>query len=318
MSGWHVSTTNQHGPGDGWMFEDGALVGRQTGNQQGGILMTDKVYKDVEVVFEVKIDWGCDSGFFFRTTEGNRAYQVNVDHLAESGVGTVWGEGFSQELRAIPYFLTDMGNAAVAAPDQTPSFDLAQWPTIWHPTEFNEMRARIEGNPPHIQVWISDFKVMDFTDQMLRNEIDATGPLAIQVHSGSRWIENGTVSYRNIRVKDLGVPCDEPDPGTGGSAGASAMAGAGGLSGGAGSAGQSSAGGAGAASGGAGGAMAGTTSLPPTAGSPANPPSTPAAAPAAAGCGCALPPGRSFGWHIALVVLGLGWRRARRRRAQLS
>lgn len=224
MSGWKPSTTNPHGPATGWAVEDGALVGRQTAGQQGGILMTDKSYRDVEVVFQVKIDWGCDSGFFFRTTGGARAYQVTLDHLAESGVGTIWGEGFAQELRAIPYFLTEMGNAAVPAPNQTPGFDLAQWPTIWDPTEFNEVRARVEGNPPHIQVWISDLKVMDFTDAILRSEIDPQGPLAIQVHSGERWRENGAVRFRNIRVKDLTVPCDEPDPGTGGGAGAGGSA----------------------------------------------------------------------------------------------
>jgi hypothetical protein len=67
-----------------------------------------------------------------------------------------------------------------------------------------------------------DLQVMDFTDQTLRNEIDAQGPMAIQVHSGTRWIEKGSVSYRNIRVKDLTVPCNEPDPGTVGSGGAAA------------------------------------------------------------------------------------------------
>jgi hypothetical protein len=315
MTGWHVSTTNHHGPGDGWTVEDGAFVGRQTAVQKGGILMTDKLYKDVEVIFEVKIDWGCDSGFFFRTTAGDRAYQVNVDHLAESGVGTIYGEGFSQELRAIPYFLTDMGNAAVAAPNQTPSFDLAQWPTIWHPTEFNEIRARVEGNPPHMQVWISDFKVMDFTDQVLRAEIDATGPLAIQVHSGSRWIENGTVHYRNIRVKDLTLPCDEPDPGTGGSAGAGGMAGVGGMAGAANGAGQSTGGVAGTASGGVAGATAGSPPMMPAAGSAGTASVTPGpTSDDAGGCGCAVPSlARSFGWQAALVVLALGLRRAQRR-----
>jgi hypothetical protein len=316
MSGWHVSTTNHHGPGDGWTVEDGAFVGRQTADQKGGILMTDKLYKDVEVIFEVKIDWGCDSGFFFRTTAGDRAYQVNVDHLAESGVGTIYGEGFSQELRAIPYFLTDMGNAAVAAPNQTPSFDLAQWPTIWHPTEFNEIRARVEGNPPHMQVWISDFKVMDFTDQMLRAEIDATGPLAIQVHSGSRWIENGTVRYRNIRVRDLALPCEEPDPGTGGSAGMSGMGGMGGAAGSAASGGAPSSGGAaGTPSGGMTGATAGAPPVMPMAGSAGSAPTTQApASDDAGGCGCAVPSlARNFGWQAALVALAFGLRRARRR-----
>jgi len=99
MAGWHKSDTNHHGPGLGWTIENGAFVGRQTGTNLGGIMLTDKTYKDVEVIFQVKIDWGCDSGFFFRTTAGDRAYQVNVDHLQDAGVGTIYGEGFSQELR---------------------------------------------------------------------------------------------------------------------------------------------------------------------------------------------------------------------------
>jgi hypothetical protein len=227
MTGWQKSTTNPHGPGDGWTVEDGAFVGRQTGGQQGGILMTDGSYRDVEVIFEVKIDWGCDSGFFFRTTAGSRAYQVTIDHLADSGVGTIWGEGFSPELREIPYFLTNEGNAAVVAPNQSkvPLFELADWPTIWDPTAFNEIRARVEGNPPHIQVWISGTKVMDFTDAMTRSDVAASGPLAIQVHSGGRWIEDGTVAFKNIRARDLAVTCEDL-----GGAGAGGMSGAAGTS----------------------------------------------------------------------------------------
>jgi MYXO-CTERM domain-containing protein len=316
MTGWKPSVSNHHGPGTGWTVEDGALVGRQTGDERGGILMTEKVYKDVEVVFEVKIDWGCDSGFFFRTTAGDRAYQVNVDHLPESGVGTIWGESFAQELRAIPYFLTDMGNAAVPAPNMTPSFDLAQWPTIWKPTEFNEMRARVEGNPPHIQVWISGLQVMDFTDTMLRAEIEPEGPLAIQVHSDLRWIPGGTVSYRNIRVKDLTAPCNEPDPGTGGSGGAASTGGGAGAPGGAaaaGSAGQSASGASGAASGGSPSGASGSTSLS-TAGSAGTPPASPAAPTVDSGCGCAVPvQDRHHGWAAAMLALGLVLRRARRR-----
>jgi hypothetical protein len=209
MAGWHKSTTNHHGPGDGWTFEDGALVGRQTDGQAGGILMTERAYSDVEVLFEVKIDWGCDSGLFFRTTAGDRAYQVNVDHLAGAGIGTIWGEGFTTELRARDYTLADQGNTAIAEPGHTPIFDLGQWSAIWHPTDFNSMRARIEGNPPRIQVWISDVKVMDFTDSLLRTEVDPSGPLAIQVHAGARWAPGGAVRFRNIRAKDLTVDCTD-------------------------------------------------------------------------------------------------------------
>jgi hypothetical protein len=232
MTGWHRSETNHHGPGLGWSVTGGAFVGKQTDVNKGGILMTDKTYKDVEVIFEVKIDWGCDSGFFFRTTAGDRAYQVNVDHLQDAGVGTIYGEGFAQELRYRPYFLSNMGMTATKDPVLTPIFDLAKWPTIWKPTDFNEIRARVEGNPPHMQVWIAGTQVMDFTDAMLRPEIDAQGPLAIQVHGGAeRWIPNGSVAFRNIRVKDLTVPCDDGGGGTGSGGNAGAGGSGGGVNG---------------------------------------------------------------------------------------
>jgi 3-keto-disaccharide hydrolase len=230
MTGWQRSTTNHHGPGTGWTVEGGAMTGRQTAGALGGILMTNKTYSDVEVVLEVKIDWGCDSGIFFRTTAGDRAYQVNVDHLTGGGIGTIYGESFTTELRARDYTLTDQGNTAIVEPGHTPIFDLSKWSTIWHPTAFNEIRARIEGNPPHIQVWIASVKVMDFTDTQLRSEINPSGPLAIQVHGGTdRWVTGGTVQYRNIRAKDLTVACasavdagdarsvsNQPDSGAGG------------------------------------------------------------------------------------------------------
>lgn len=258
MKGWHRSATNHHGPGDGWTVEGGAFVGRQTAGNQGGILMTDKSYKDVEVIFEVKIDWGCDSGFFFRTTAGDRAYQVNIDHLQDAGVGTIYGEGFAQELRYRPYFLSNNGTTATKDPVLTPIFDLSKWSTIWKPTDFNEIRARVEGNPPHMQVWIAGTQVMDFTDAMQRAEIDAQGPLAIQVHGGAeRWIPNGSVSFRNIRVKDLTLPCDDGAGGAG--SGGNAGAGGSGSGGSAGNAGTSSGGAnsAGGNNGGTGGASAG-------------------------------------------------------------
>ena len=308
MSGWHVSATNPHGPGAGWSVEDGAFTGRQTDGNQGGILMTDKSYTDVEVVFEVKIDWGCDSGFFFRTTAGARAYQVTLDHLADSGVGTIWGEGFAQELSVQPYYLTDMGNTAAAMQGETPMFDVNQWPSIWHPADFNEVRARVEGNPPQIEVWISNVKVLDFTDAQLRNEIDPQGPLAIQVHGGSeRWIVGGTVQFKNIRVRDLTVECT--DPGSGGAGGSGNAAGANGGGANGGGAGAAAAGGAAGSAGSSAGAGAGggsgATVAMPQAGAASGAQATSANGDDG-GCGCALPGARSPGSQTALLLLALG------------
>jgi MYXO-CTERM domain-containing protein len=223
LTGWTRSTTNHHGPGEGWTVEEGAITGRQTTGQQGGILMTAKRYRDVEVTFEVKIDWGCDSGVFFRTTAGDRAYQVNVDHLEGGGIGTIYGESFTTELRALDFTLTNQGKTAIAGAGCTPLFDLSRWPTMWDPAAFNEIRTRVEGNPPHIQTWIAGVKVTDFTDARVRSELDAAGPLAIQVHSGARWASGGAVRFRNIRVRDLTAPCEGAADGGTGSAGTNTM-----------------------------------------------------------------------------------------------
>lgn len=214
LTGWSPSATNQHGPGEGWTVEDGAIVGRQTGAQLGGILMSDRSYSDVGVSFEVQIDWGCDSGFFLRTTDGDRAYQVLIDHVEKGGIGTLYGEGFETNFAVMPFTLADEGHTAVAARGQTPGFDLEQWATLWQPAEFNSLRVRMTGSPPRIQVWISDVQVMDATDDRLRSEIAVAGPLALQVHSGARWTTDGAVRFRNIVAEDL-TSCVEGEPAAG-------------------------------------------------------------------------------------------------------
>jgi len=311
MTGWKRSTSNHHGPGTGWTVEGGAFVGKQTAGNQGGILVTDKSYKDVEVIFQVKITWGCDSGFFFRTTAGDRGYQVNLDHLQDAGVGTIYGEGFAQELRYRPYFLSNLGMTATKDPGLEPLFDLSQWSTIWKPTDFNEIRARVEGNPPHMQVWISGLQVIDYTDTMLRAEVDATGPLAIQVHGGAeRWVTDGSVEFKNIRVKDLAVPCDEGAGGAGGGAGGAAAGAAGGEAGGA--AGSLSVGGnAGAGgtaistsgSGGAGGVPPSTTPNAGAAGTSTRPATPTEGSNADSGCGCRTASSRGESASAVLLLL---------------
>jgi hypothetical protein len=224
LAGWSASTTNGHGPGEGFTIEDGAIVGRQTAGLSGGILMSDKSFSDVEVTFEVQIDWGCDSGFFLRTTAGDRAYQVLLDHLPKGSIGTLYGENFAASLNVIPYTLIDEGHAATAARGQTPIFDLELWPTLWRPAEFNRLRVRMTGNPPRVRVWVTDTEVLDFTDDRQRDEIEPAGPLALQVHSEDRWLEGGAVRFRNIWARDLTVDC-EPAAGGGGAGGAGADAG---------------------------------------------------------------------------------------------
>ncbi len=87
LTGWHVSTTNHHGITPDYRVMHGLIVGTQRPLGGGGILLTDKKYKNVEVYLEVKPDWGCDSGLFLRSDEAGNAYQVTLDYLPGGTLG---------------------------------------------------------------------------------------------------------------------------------------------------------------------------------------------------------------------------------------
>ena len=185
-AGWHVSRTNHHGTMPLFRVLDGILIGTQDPPGKGGILLTDKKYKNVEVFLEVKPDWGCDGGLFLRSSEAGEAYQVMLDYLPGGNMGGVYGERLT-------------GVTAAAA---------RTWEKAWKREEWNTVRARIEGDVPHIQVWINGEPVTDFTDTANHAKDGATdGMLAIQMHYSNettkRWIPGGFWRWRTIAVKEL-------------------------------------------------------------------------------------------------------------------
>ncbi len=74
------------------------------------------------------------------------------------------------------------------------------WPKFWKHGEWNELRARIEGNPPKLTTWIKGVKFMEFQDTEKR--LADKGGIALQVHGGGDYTKQ-FVRYRNIRVKEL-------------------------------------------------------------------------------------------------------------------
>ena len=92
LTGWHVSKTNHHGIDPDFHVEHGVIVGTQRPFGRGGILLTDRKYKNFEVYIEVKPDYGNDSGLFLRSSEAGEAYQVMLDYLPGGGIGGVYGE----------------------------------------------------------------------------------------------------------------------------------------------------------------------------------------------------------------------------------
>jgi hypothetical protein len=82
------------------------------------------------------------------------------------------------------------------------------WQKAWKREEWNTVRARIEGDVPHIQVWINGELVTDFTDTANHAKDGATdGMLAIQMHYSNdttpRWVPGGFWRWRTIAVKEL-------------------------------------------------------------------------------------------------------------------
>jgi hypothetical protein len=74
------------------------------------------------------------------------------------------------------------------------------WPYFWRHGQWNELRARIVGNPPTITTWINGVKFMEWADREKRHP--DTGGIALQVHGGGDFTKQ-FVRYRNIRVKEL-------------------------------------------------------------------------------------------------------------------
>ena len=82
------------------------------------------------------------------------------------------------------------------------------WQKAWKREEWNSVRARIEGDVPHITVWINGQLVTDWTDTANHAAGGAEdGMLAIQMHftdaNVKRWVDAGFWRWRIIAVKEL-------------------------------------------------------------------------------------------------------------------
>jgi hypothetical protein len=181
LEGWHVSQVNHHG-NTRWKVENGVLQATQDKKDNGGIILTDKKYKNFEVYLELNPDFGCDGGLFLRASEKGEAYQIMLDYLQGGSMGGVYGERL-QGVRGAP---------------------VRDWEKHWKKGEWNTIRARIEGVVPHIQVWMNGTQVLDWTDT--ENHLAGgaeDGMIAVQVHGGARCSPGLYHRFRNIAIKEL-------------------------------------------------------------------------------------------------------------------
>ena len=206
LNGWKVSAKTGHSraskntSGGKWEVVDGAITGTQDIKGNGGILLTEKDYGDFEVVLEMNNDYGPDSGLFLRSNELGQAHQAMIDYHANGNLMGVYGEGLKPGYHIRNF---SFGNKVTEIKEMKADFPLpvspAKWPEFWKHGEWNELRARIEGNPAKITTWIKGVKFMEYQDKIKRMD---KGSIALQVHGGGDYTKQ-FVRYRNIRVKEL-------------------------------------------------------------------------------------------------------------------
>jgi formylglycine-generating enzyme len=194
LKGWHISRTTHQGTTPNFYVENGVMVVTQQPYGQGGVLLTDKKYKNFELYMEVKIDSFTNGGIFIRSTESGVAYQIELDETAKS-TGSLYGErmGVSKSMRA------------------------EKLSEVWKKGGWNSFRLRMTGDIPHLTLWINGIEMWDVTQPENDFINEATeGMIGLQSHwtalyssaAGTwdhleSWAPGAKHRYRNIGVKEL-------------------------------------------------------------------------------------------------------------------
>lgn len=192
-SGWHFSRTSHHGTTARAYVENGELVLKQQPFGQGGLFLTDRKYHNFDFYVEVKEAWGCNSGLFLRSTEGGSAYQIELDQ--RFGNGNLLGELMR-----------------VSKPAQAAGIS-----EVWKTDSWNSFRVRMQGDAPHITLWVNGAQMWDVEEpenDKIAGETD--GEIGLQLHWTSTyqpelahafkmpmWKPDAAYRFRNVAVKDL-------------------------------------------------------------------------------------------------------------------
>jgi len=196
--------TSGYTTGGKWAVQNGAIVGSQDLPGNGGIIITDEQFGDFEVVLEMNNDFGPDGGLFLRSTEDGKAYQAMVDYHSKGNLMGIYGEGMKGQPNAQNFNFGEKVTEVLPVTDASlTAFPVLteSWRYFWRHGQWNELRARIVGNPLTVTTWINGVKFMELTDTEKR--MPDMGGIALQIHGGGDYTKQ-FVRYRNIRLKRLG------------------------------------------------------------------------------------------------------------------
>lgn len=193
LKGWHTSRTSHQGTTGNFYVDNGVITLKQHPYGQGGVLLTNKKYRNFELYLEAKIDSFCNGGIFIRSAESGMAYQIEL--ATPSGLGDLLGERMNVSKGA------QAGSIA----------------SVWKPNAWNAFRVRMEGDIPRIRLWINDELMWDVTEPV--NDFvagETSGMIGLQAHwsavyseaaeafnmAGS-WKPGAAHRFRNVAVKEL-------------------------------------------------------------------------------------------------------------------
>ncbi|HVX49243.1 MAG TPA: DUF1080 domain-containing protein [Chitinophagaceae bacterium] len=193
LSGWHVSRSTHQGTTPLFTVQDGILVGTENPYGQGGLLMTDKKYKNFELYAEAKIDSFSNGGIFMRSSESGVAYQIELSE--PGGTGALLGERINVS--------------------KSPDFSAIK--KVWKPNDWNSFRVRITGDTPHVTLWVNGTEIYDVQEP--KNDLiagETSGHIALQCHWTAlysdaagvgmallSWRPGAKHRFRNIAIKEL-------------------------------------------------------------------------------------------------------------------
>ena len=155
-----------------WEVENGELVGSIGGGSQS-FLATEAEFSDFMLELELKNELPGNSGLQVRSHQNDKGkvfgYQIEIDPSERAWSGGLYDEG----RRGWLFDLKD-------APEARAAFRNGDW---------NHYRIELRGN--RIRTWVNGGPTVDTTD-----EADASGFIALQVHSGN----NTRMRFRNLRL----------------------------------------------------------------------------------------------------------------------
>ena len=193
LEGWHISRTSHQGTTGNFYVEDGVITLKQNPYGQGGVLLSDKKYKDFELFVEVKIDSFCNGGIFLRSTESGQAYQIEL--AVPGGNADLFGERMD-----------------ISLPGKATAIK-----EVWKADDWNSFRIRMTGEVPRITLWVNNVQMWDV--QQPKNDFIAgaiEGMIGFQSHWSAlyeptpggfnmpgAWRPGAAHRFRNILIKEL-------------------------------------------------------------------------------------------------------------------